>query len=114
MEKETTERRNTRPTRQTELGTEVQCSKCKEFWPADSEFFYMKEGKPHSWCKDCYTNDEKTIAKKIRWLAKSKAARQRAAGDRLLVDVFHIDGTPDQMYMTAAERDCYQRTGVLP
>lgn len=44
--------------RETELGTEAQCSKCKGFWPADAEFYFMgKDGRPHSWCKACYIGD---------------------------------------------------------
>ena len=29
-----------RPKIETELGTEILCSRCKDFWPADGEFFY--------------------------------------------------------------------------
>ena len=46
-----------RPCLQTELGPELWCSKCREFWPGDAEFFYMSKGKPHSWCKACYLED---------------------------------------------------------
>jgi formylmethanofuran dehydrogenase subunit E len=60
-----------RERRETELGEEVTCAKCGEFWPADKEFFYFSNGKPHSWCKACYVNDPKMIAKKQRWLDKS-------------------------------------------
>ncbi|KUJ73909.1 hypothetical protein AVO42_00365 [Thiomicrospira sp. XS5] len=39
----------------TNLGLEKQCSHCKEFWPADSEFFYPQKGKGlHCYCKACY------------------------------------------------------------
>jgi hypothetical protein len=55
-----------------EIGDEIKCAKCNEFWPADSEFFYMNAGRPHSWCKDCYVNDPKTIAKKQRYAEKTK------------------------------------------
>lgn len=42
--------------RLTELGPEARCSKCREWWPADSEFFYQQaDGCPHSWCIACYT-----------------------------------------------------------
>jgi hypothetical protein len=62
--------------RKTELGDEVQCANCKEFWPADSEFYFMRPGKiPHSWCKDCYVNNPKQIAKVQRALAAAKAKR---------------------------------------
>ncbi|KAE9526034.1 hypothetical protein A1D24_03110 [Testudinibacter aquarius] len=29
---------------ETELGIEIQCSCCKEFYPADTEFFYKQPG----------------------------------------------------------------------
>ena len=29
---------------ETELGIEIQCSCCKEFYPADTEFFYKQAG----------------------------------------------------------------------
>lgn len=67
-----------RQTTETELGVEAQCARCKEFWPADNEFFYMSKGRPHSWCKACYLADEKTQQKKQRWIDKQRAAR--AAG----------------------------------
>lgn len=38
---------------QTELGEEVLCTKCRDYWPKDPEFFFFSNGKPHSWCKDC-------------------------------------------------------------
>ncbi|EEG08201.1 hypothetical protein [Pseudogulbenkiania ferrooxidans] len=55
-----------RPSVETELGTEIQCAKCGEFWPAEKDFFYFHKGRPHSWCKDCYSNDPKIIAKNLR------------------------------------------------
>lgn len=69
----------TRSTIQTDIGTEVLCSKCNEFWPADLEFFYFCKGRPHSWCKACYLADEKVIEKKKRDIAKQAAKR---AADR--------------------------------
>jgi hypothetical protein len=53
--------------RQTELGLEVKCSCCGEFWPADKEFFFFHDGKPHSWCKACYRANPKVAAKDARW-----------------------------------------------
>ena len=61
--------------RETELGTEVQCSACNEFWPCDGEFFYMTKGVPHSWCKACYLASPAQIAKKQRWAEKQKQLR---------------------------------------
>lgn len=46
-----------RKTINTELGTEIQCAKCKAFFPADREFFYSNPSHKlgcHSWCKACY------------------------------------------------------------
>lgn len=40
--------------RETELGTELLCTRCGEYWPADREFWFMTRGDPHSWCKACY------------------------------------------------------------
>lgn len=48
--------RAARETRMTELGLELQCSCCRDFWPADSQFFYRcatdKTGF-HSLCRAC-------------------------------------------------------------
>lgn len=74
--------RHTRARRTTELGEELQCAQCREFWPADREFFYFNNGRAHSWCKACYASAPSTIAKKKRWLAKqrlSAASAQEAA-----------------------------------
>lgn len=71
----TTPRKNGRARQVTEIGEEVQCAKCLEFWPADSEFFYFTRGRPHSWCKACYRNDPKQVEKKDRWLSKIKTTK---------------------------------------
>ncbi|WP_428718548.1 hypothetical protein [Undibacterium curvum] len=68
-----------RERQQSELGEEVKCAKCGEFWPADSEFFFMNKGRPHSWCKACYQNDPKIIAKTQRFLDKASKQRQLEA-----------------------------------
>ncbi|SAI74603.1 Uncharacterised protein [Bordetella ansorpii] len=59
-----------RKTTETELGTEAQCARCQEFWPADGDFFYTSNGKLHSWCKACYD---------ARRTAKRAAARTAAS-----------------------------------
>lgn len=41
----------------TDLGLEKRCSKCREYFPADNEFFYPNGGSPDGlcdWCKACY------------------------------------------------------------
>ncbi len=60
---------------ETELGTEIQCSRCKDFWPADREFFYTARGKLHPWCKASYLSDEKVIQKTERWKESQRVAR---------------------------------------
>lgn len=59
----------------TELGEEIQCARCRQFWPADLEFFFHSNGKPHAWCKACYVSDPKTIEKRKR--AESVRSTQR-------------------------------------
>lgn len=47
----------TKNMRNGELGREKFCSRCKEWWPADLEFFYANPGKVadlSDWCKACY------------------------------------------------------------
>lgn len=49
----------------TDIGMQARCSRCGWWWPADEEFYYMQSnGKPHSWCKDCYIQDR--VAKGTR------------------------------------------------
>jgi hypothetical protein len=41
----------------TDIGREIMCPRCKEYWPADNEFFYSQPsatGGISSWCKCCY------------------------------------------------------------
>jgi len=53
----------------TELGTEMKCGRCNEYWPADKEFWYQEGARGfHSWCKAWYgewrkANDRKKAAK---------------------------------------------------
>ena len=62
-----------------ELGEEIQCAKCREFWPLDAEFFFFTKGRPHSWCKACYIGDPKTMEKRERWRQKvSKGGRRES------------------------------------
>jgi hypothetical protein len=46
----------TRPSIRTELGRELLCPRCGDYWPATPEFFYRRgQGKGwHSYCKACY------------------------------------------------------------
>ncbi len=46
---------------------EKRCPKCKEYHPADSEFFYATKSEPDglaAWCKACY----------LEWLESRKKA----------------------------------------
>lgn len=41
----------------TELGEELECTRCREFWPADDEFFSRTSDNRDgfkSWCKACF------------------------------------------------------------
>lgn len=38
---------------ETELGKEVRCASCKNFWPADSEFFFLDRGRLRARCRAC-------------------------------------------------------------
>lgn len=42
----------------TELGLEMRCSRCKHYWPMDTEFFFSNGGSTQdslsSWCAGCY------------------------------------------------------------
>lgn len=52
-----------------ELGAERCCSRCREWWPADGEFFYTSSGTRdglHDWCKACYREWRATTEGKSR------------------------------------------------
>jgi hypothetical protein len=67
----------TRATIETELGTEAQCSRCREFFPADREFFFASKGFIHSWCKACANDMPSMVAKAER--RKHNRTAERAA-----------------------------------
>ncbi|MBL8165694.1 MAG: hypothetical protein JNJ61_27165 [Anaerolineae bacterium] len=39
--------------------TEQQCSRCKEWWPQDREFYHYSNGNPSPTCKACYEESRK-------------------------------------------------------
>jgi len=44
------------------LGREKQCTKCGEWWPADTEFFYRQQNvrsRLHAWCIACTVHDKR-------------------------------------------------------
>lgn len=47
----------------TEIGEELQCSKCDDWWPADAEFYFLSKGKLVQPCKACYYELPSVIAK---------------------------------------------------
>lgn len=49
--------------RQTEYGPEKRCTRCDEWWPADSEFFHIRLGQLISACKACCNESRKRSAK---------------------------------------------------
>lgn len=64
----------------TELGVEIQCSKCKEFYPADTEFFYKQSRDKwglHSWCKACYEEQPSVIIRRQRCKQRMLANNSR-------------------------------------
>ena len=73
---------------ETELGKEKFCKHCQEYWPADSEFWYMiqdklKDGtvvhRPDSACKGCYDNVYRKTRAKGSYQKKSFHERGKAA-----------------------------------
>ena len=43
-----------------QIGRQRFCPRCKEFWPADSEFFFSDgNGGFHSWCKACVLENKR-------------------------------------------------------
>lgn len=70
----------TRSTIQTDLGTEVLCCKCNEYWPRDPEFFFFSNGRPHSWCKACYLSDPKVQEPRDRSIQRVKNSREGKRG----------------------------------
>ena len=50
----------------TDLGTEIRCTRCGEFWPADEEFFYRHAGGWHSYCKACYLSHPCITARRAK------------------------------------------------
>lgn len=67
-----------RASMQTELGREVQCSLCKSFWPADSEFFFSDRGRLRSRCRAC---DKEDVARQAYLASHRRNRRQAIATD---------------------------------
>jgi hypothetical protein len=48
-----------------DLGLQRCCTRCRETWPLDEEFWYRNKGTWHPWCKACHRE-----ARNRRWAAK--------------------------------------------
>lgn len=72
----------------TEIGREIQCARCKDFWPNDNEFFFFTKGRAHSWCKACYMSDPKTIIKRQRWALKQRAKTRSTTEEQPMKPLF--------------------------
>ena len=63
----------------TELGHEKRCPRCRDFWPATSEFFYpISKERLHSYCIACFNERKKELRlgypkKMIRTMATNAA-----------------------------------------
>ena len=73
-----------RATIQTELGTEIQCAQCKEFWPADGDFFFLKRNAPFLVQgvlpgPSDNRRKEAAVGRKQRGTGRSKRSRLRCA-----------------------------------
>lgn len=67
----TTRRLKSGKARFSEVGREILCSPCKEYWPADTEFFHsvpsQKDGL-NGWCKACYAEWQNSKKAKLKEL----------------------------------------------
>lgn len=50
----------------TELGLEKRCSKCGEFWPADTGFFSPNSNTLHSHCQGCSSEKKRLEREAIK------------------------------------------------
>jgi len=48
------------------LGEEMLCTRCEEWWPNDSEFYYLAHGQTRNPCKACYATLPSVIARDAR------------------------------------------------
>ncbi|BCR40509.1 TPA: hypothetical protein JIU70_17395 [Acinetobacter baumannii] len=72
----------------TELGKEKLCKHCQEYWPIDSEFWFMVKAKlkdgsvvlrPDSACKGCYDNAYRPNLSKGKYQKRSNHEKGAAA-----------------------------------
>lgn len=72
----------------TELGKEKLCKHCQEYWPVDSEFWFMVKAKlkdgsvvhrPDSACKGCYDNTYRPNLSKNKYQKRSSHEKGAAA-----------------------------------
>ncbi|ENU55579.1 hypothetical protein [Acinetobacter baumannii] len=72
----------------TDLGKEKLCKHCQEYWPVDSEFWFMVKAKlkngsvvhrPDSACKGCYDNTYRPDLSKGKYQKRSSHEKGAAA-----------------------------------
>jgi len=72
----------------TDLGKEKLCKHCQEYWPVDSEFWFMVKAKlkdgsvvhrPDSACKGCYDNTYRPNLSKAKYQKRSSHEKGAAA-----------------------------------
>lgn len=56
---------------ETDIGTEIRCAKCREYWPSDD--YSTASGRKHSYCKVCFAAYQKSRRKRAL-----RAIRQEA------------------------------------
>ncbi|HSH98852.1 MAG: hypothetical protein ACAH07_05885 [Methylophilaceae bacterium] len=60
------------------------CSRCKDYWPADSEFFYSSKRERDSlvdWCKACYLEWRYPNGRPTTWKSKPEPAVEQYSED---------------------------------
>ncbi|HBN61422.1 MAG TPA: hypothetical protein DD442_15595 [Halomonas sp.] len=59
----------------TDIGPEKLCTKCGEWWPDDSEFYYLTNGLTIQPCKACYEQLPSVIRKRAKQRKPESAER---------------------------------------
>lgn len=88
-----------------DIGREMRCSKCKEYWPADTQFYHplpSKEPGLQPWCKACYgtwdrerrelKRQKKEATMKIRRLLKAAQTQLDMPQEIYVSTLIHLTG----------------------
>lgn len=59
----------------TECGLERRCATCVEYWPADSTFFGIKDGRLDSSCRACLAEKIMTKRRRLRLMRDKNAQK---------------------------------------